>query len=64
MRRKYHHAAAALDALHAADFIARGVEKGPALGAALRAVEEAWVKAGFPGEAAALEAIVKDRSER
>ena len=27
--------------------IARGVEKGPALGAALRAAEEAWVKAGF-----------------
>jgi len=57
MRRKYHRTAAALDALHAADFIARGVEKGPALGAALRAVEEAWVKAGFPGEAVVLDAI-------
>ena len=50
--------------LKAADFIARGVEKGPALGAALRAAEEAWIAAGFPGEAAALEAIAKDRSER
>ena len=44
--------------LKAADFIARGVEKGPALGAALRAAEEAWIAAGFPGEAAALDAIV------
>jgi poly(A) polymerase len=36
--------------LKAADFIARGIEKGPALGAALRAAEEAWIAAGFPGE--------------
>ena len=43
--------------LKAADFIARGVEKGPALGAALRAAEEAWIAAGFPGDAAALETI-------
>jgi poly(A) polymerase len=34
--------------LKAADFITRGVEKGPALGAALRAAEEAWIAAGFP----------------
>jgi tRNA nucleotidyltransferase/poly(A) polymerase len=50
--------------LKAADFMARGVEKGPALGAAMRAAEEAWIKAGFPSEAAALETIVKDRGER
>ena len=43
--------------LKAADFIARGVEKGPALGAALRAAEEAWIAAGFPGDAMALDAI-------
>ena len=36
--------------LKAADFIARGVPKGPALGAALRAAEEAWMAAGFPME--------------
>jgi poly(A) polymerase len=34
--------------LKAADFMARGVEKGPRLGAALRAAEEAWIEAGFP----------------
>src|SRR5262249_30804972 len=34
--------------LRAADFITRGVPKGPALGAALRAAEEAWIAAGFP----------------
>ncbi len=40
--------------LKAADFIERGVEKGPALGEALRAAEAAWVAAGFPAEQAAL----------
>ena len=44
--------------IKAADLMARGVAKGPALGAALRAAEEAWVKAGFPEDAAALAAIV------
>jgi poly(A) polymerase len=34
--------------LKAADFLARGLGKGPAVGTALRAAEEAWVKAGFP----------------
>jgi poly(A) polymerase len=43
--------------LKAADFIARGVAQGPALGAALRAAEEAWIAAGFPSEEAALEKI-------
>ena len=43
--------------LKAADFIARGVEKGPALGKALAAAEEAWIAAGFPSEPAALGAI-------
>ena len=50
--------------LQAADFIARGLEKGPALGAALRAAEEAWIAAGFPGDEAALDKIAKDLSER
>ena len=41
----------------AADFIARGVPKGPRLGLVLRAAEEAWIAAGFPDDAAALAAI-------
>ena len=43
--------------LKAADFLARGLAKGPGLGAALRAAETAWVAADFPGDAAALAAI-------
>jgi poly(A) polymerase len=43
--------------LKAADFIARGVAKGPALGAALRQAEAAWITAGFPDDAAAIAAI-------
>jgi len=43
--------------LKAADFMKRGVEKGPALGAALAAAEKAWIAAGFPGDAAAIEKI-------
>jgi poly(A) polymerase len=43
--------------LKAADFIQRGVEKGPALGAAIAAAERAWIAAGFPNDAAALEKI-------
>jgi len=43
--------------LKAADFMARGVPKGPRLGAALAAAEEAWIAAGFPQDAAAVAAI-------
>ena len=43
--------------LKAADFIARGVPKGPRLGAALAAAEEAWIAAGFPVDAPAVVAI-------
>jgi poly(A) polymerase len=45
--------------LKAADFIKRGVEKGPALGAALAAAEKAWIAAGFPHDGAALDAIAE-----
>jgi poly(A) polymerase len=45
--------------LKAADFIKRGVDKGPALGAALAAAERAWIAAGFPGDAAGLARIVE-----
>jgi poly(A) polymerase len=43
--------------LKAADFIKLGVEKGPALGAVMRAAEAAWIAAGFPSDARALDAI-------
>jgi len=43
--------------LKAADFIKRGVARGPALGEAMRAAEAAWIAAGFPSEPAALDAI-------
>jgi poly(A) polymerase len=43
--------------LKAADFIARGVPRGPRLGAALAAAEQAWVAADFPLDAAALARI-------
>ena len=43
--------------LKAADFIARGIAEGPALGHVLTIAEDAWLAAGFPLEAAALAAI-------
>jgi len=43
--------------LKSADFIRRGVPKGPVLGAALRAAEAAWIAADFPMARDALDAI-------
>jgi poly(A) polymerase len=43
--------------LKAADFMSRGVEKGPALGVAMRAAEDAWIRAGFPQDAGVLAKI-------
>jgi poly(A) polymerase len=43
--------------LKAKDFIKRGIEQGPRLGAALAAAEEAWIAAGFPTDKAALAAL-------
>jgi poly(A) polymerase len=43
--------------LRAADFIKRGLPRGPLIGAALAAAEKAWVAAGFPLDSAALAAI-------
>jgi poly(A) polymerase len=43
--------------LRAADLMSRGLAKGPALGAALQAAEEAWVAAGFPSDPETLAAI-------
>jgi poly(A) polymerase len=43
--------------LKAADFIKRGIQPGPALGAALHEAETAWIAADFPAEAAVVAAI-------
>jgi poly(A) polymerase len=43
--------------LKAADFTARGISEGPALGQVLRLAEDAWLAADFPLEQAALTAI-------
>jgi poly(A) polymerase len=43
--------------LHAADFIARGIAEGPALGHVLALAEDAWLAAGFALDQATLEAI-------
>jgi len=45
--------------LAAKDFLERGMEKGPELGAALAHAEEAWIAAGFPSEPGRLDAIVQ-----
>jgi poly(A) polymerase len=43
--------------LKSKEFTRRGIEKGPRLGAALAAAEEAWIAADFPDDKAALTAI-------
>ena len=50
--------------LKAADLVARGVAKGPALGAALRAAEDVWIAADFPTEAADIAAIADAAAKR
>jgi poly(A) polymerase len=49
--------------LKAADFFSRGVPKGPEMGAALRAAEQAWIDAEFPEDRAATDAIA-DRAAK
>jgi hypothetical protein len=39
--------------------MARGVEKGPKLGAALEMAENAWIAAGFPSAKSETEAIAE-----
>jgi hypothetical protein len=43
--------------LKAADFVARGIAEGPALGHVLALAEDAWLAADFPLDQAALKAI-------
>ncbi len=44
--------------LSAADFMTRGVPKGPLLGVALRAAEDAWMAADFPADKTTLDGIL------
>jgi poly(A) polymerase len=46
--------------LKAADFMSRGVPKGPQLGRALAAAEEKWIAAGFPDDASTWQRIVDE----
>ena len=46
--------------LKSAALLARGVARGPALGAAMRAAEEAWIAAEFPLDKIALDRIADD----
>lgn len=46
--------------LKSADLVALGVAKGPALGAAMRAAEEAWIAADFPQDKVVLDRIADD----
>jgi poly(A) polymerase len=50
--------------LKSADLIARGVPRGPALGAAMRAAEEAWIAVGFPHDEASLDRLANDAARR
>jgi len=50
--------------LKSADFTRRGVPVGPALGAAMRAAEEAWIAADFPADGAVIEAIAEQAAHR
>jgi tRNA nucleotidyltransferase/poly(A) polymerase len=45
--------------LKAADFMARGLQPGPALGDALNRAEQAWIDAGFPAGESDLDAIAE-----
>lgn len=50
--------------LKAADFVARGVPEGPALGQALGLAEDAWLAQNFPADAATLAAIADQIAAR
>jgi len=50
--------------LKAADFVSRGIAKGPALGAVLRAAEDVWIAADFPTEAADIAALADAAARR
>jgi poly(A) polymerase len=49
--------------LKAAEFMSLGIAAGPALGAAMRAAEAAWIAADFPADRAAIDAIAKEAAQ-
>ena len=49
--------------LRAADFMKRGIAKGPGLGAALDAAETAWIAADFPHDRVSIETIAETATE-
>jgi len=50
--------------LKAADFVARGIAEGPALGHVLTLAEDAWLAADFPDDPSALTAIADEAAAR
>jgi poly(A) polymerase len=50
--------------LKSADFVVRGVAKGPALGTAMRAAERSWIAEDFPRDKVALDRIADDAARR
>jgi hypothetical protein len=50
--------------LKAADFMARGLQPGPKLGAALARAEQFWIDAGFPSGEKELAAIAARAMEK
>jgi poly(A) polymerase len=50
--------------LKAADFIARGIAEGPALGHVLALAEDAWLAADFPLDEGALKTIADQAATR
>jgi poly(A) polymerase len=50
--------------LKAADFVARGIAEGPALGHVLKLAEDAWLAADFPFDELVLEAIAEQTVAR
>ena len=49
--------------LKATDFMARGFAAGPALGAVMRAAEQAWIAADFPADAATIQVIADQAAQ-
>jgi poly(A) polymerase len=50
--------------LKAADFVARGIAEGPALGRVLALAEDAWLAANFPADEAALKGVADQTVSR
>ncbi len=50
--------------IKAADLMQRGMAKGPALGAALRVAEAAWITAGFPSDKGTLDKIADGAAKK